>query len=407
MPKLPLISFLLLFAAVSNAQFKADNAKYTTVFPEELCKTLMANQGYTLLDVRSQGEFDDTLSSSEDLNIGHIKDAVHIDIRQLPQRWKELLAYKDKPLFIYCSHSQRSRRASRLLADSGFTKLFNINGGLTDFYNQGIESQACGGLQIVTTIPYKIMSSKELAANVKEGKSYVMIDLRNDSAFKGISIDEKTRVQGRFDEAINVPFDKFSAQHSFVFPSKPILLIDESGNVSPKAAKFLLEKGLKDVSILFDGMEGWSDYTTGAAETPALKWTKFINYNLLSADDFYKMANVKKEFALIDVRTKNEFNNASKNYWQNIGQIKGAVNIPAAELGGASSLPKSKDIPVIVYGFNSQPEIFESAKWFKDKGYKNVSVLQGGIWSLRWTAHNIKGKTYLNDLVVNVPQENE
>src|SRR5438876_142207 len=116
MPKFPLIS-LLLFAAVSNAQFKTDNVKYTTVFPEELCKTLMANQGYALLDVRSQGEFDDTLASSEDLNIGHIKDAVHIDIRQLPQHWKELLAYKDKPLFIYCSHSQRSRRASRLLAD--------------------------------------------------------------------------------------------------------------------------------------------------------------------------------------------------------------------------------------------------------------------------------------------------
>src|SRR5215467_13211753 len=83
---------LLTLAIKANAQFKADNVKYTTVFPEELCKTLMANHGYTLLDVRSQGEFDDTLSSSEDLNIGHIKDALHIDIRQLPQRWKELLA---------------------------------------------------------------------------------------------------------------------------------------------------------------------------------------------------------------------------------------------------------------------------------------------------------------------------
>jgi 3-mercaptopyruvate sulfurtransferase SseA len=98
-----MIIALLLITSTANAQFKADNVKYTTVFPQELCKALMANQGYTLLDVRSQGEFDDTLSSSEDLNIGHIKDALHIDIRQLPRRWKELLAYKDKPLFIYCS----------------------------------------------------------------------------------------------------------------------------------------------------------------------------------------------------------------------------------------------------------------------------------------------------------------
>ena len=100
----------LLVAVTANAQFKADNVKYTTVFPEELCKTLMTNQGYTLLDVRSQGEYDDT-STSAALNIGRVKNSVHIDIRELPKRWKELSAYKDKPLFIYCSHSQRSRRA--------------------------------------------------------------------------------------------------------------------------------------------------------------------------------------------------------------------------------------------------------------------------------------------------------
>jgi rhodanese-related sulfurtransferase len=396
---------LLLIATTANAQFKADNVKYTTVFPEELCKTLMANQGYTLLDVRSKGEVDDT-SSSESLNIGHLKNATHIDIRQLPQRWKELLVYKDKPVFIYCSHSQRSRRASRLLSDSGFTRVYNINGGLTNFYNQGIESNPCAGLEIVTTVPYKIISPKELASNAKQGKSYYIIDLRSDSIFKGISI-EKTKAEGRFNEAVNIPFGKFSTLTSLDIPSKPVLLVDEYGNESPKAAKILIEKGYKDVSILFDGMDAWVDYTTNTRDKAVVKWTRNINYNLLPAEDFNKMINDKKEFALIDVRTKDEFNNASKNYWQNIGQVKGAINIPAAELSMSSSLPVSKDIPVIIYGFNAQPDIFGSAKWLKDQGYKNVSILQGGLWSLRWTSHNIKGKTYLNDLVVNVPPENE
>src|SRR6478752_5599388 len=127
----------LLSVATAHAQFKADNIKYTT----------------------------------------------HIDIRELPKRWRELLAYKDKPLFIYCSHSQRSRRASRLLADSGFTKLYNINGGLTDFYNQGIESNPCQGLEIVTAVPYKILSSKEFNASARQGKSYHIVDLRSDSIF--------------------------------------------------------------------------------------------------------------------------------------------------------------------------------------------------------------------------------
>jgi rhodanese-related sulfurtransferase len=394
---------LLLTATIANAQFKADNVKYTNVFPEELCKTLMANQGYTLLDVRSQGEVDDT-SSSESLNIGHIKNAMHIDIRQLPQRWKELLAYKDKPLFIYCSHSQRSRRASRLLADSGFTKVYNINGGLTNFYNQGIESSPCAGLEIVTTVPYKIMSAKEFASNGRQGKYYV-IDLRSDSIFKGIGA-EKTKAEGHFNEAVNIPFEKFSTLTSFDIPSRSVLLVDEYGNESPKAAKILIDKGYKDVSILFDGMDAWVDYTTNTGDKPIVKWTRNISYNLLPAEDFNKMITAKKEFALIDVRSKDEFNNSSKNYWQNIGQVKGAINIPFAELHASNSLPKSKDTPVIIYGFNSQPDIFESAKWLKDQGYKNVSILQGGIWNLRWTSHNIKGKGYLNDLVVNVPEEN-
>jgi len=396
---------LLLIAATASAQFKADNVKYKTVFPEELCKTLMANQDYTLLDVRSQGEYDDT-STAGGLNIGHVKNSLHIDIRELPKRWKELLAYKDKPLFIYCSHSQRSRRASRLLADSGFTKLYNVNGGLTDFYNQGIESNPCQGLEIVTTVPYKILSSKELNANVKQGKSYYIIDLRSDSIFRGTST-EKTKAEGHFTDAVNVPFDQLKTGSPINIPSRPILLVDEYGDESPEAARLLIEKGFKDVSILFDGMDGWIDHTTNTTEKPAVKWTRNISYTLLAADDFNKMVAGKKELTLLDIRTKDEFNNASKNYWQNIGQIRGAMNIPFAELKTSSSLPQSKDAPIVVYGFNAQPEIFEAAKWLKDQGYKNVSILQGGIWSLRWTSHNIKGKADLNNLVTNVPPENE
>jgi rhodanese-related sulfurtransferase len=396
---------LLLIAATASAQFKADNVKYKTVFPEELCKTLMANQDYTLLDVRSQGEYDDT-STAGGLNIGHVKNSLHIDIRELPKRWKELLAYKDKPLFIYCSHSQRSRRASRLLADSGFTKLYNVNGGLTDFYNQGIESNPCQGLEIVTTVPYKILSSKELNANVKQGKSYYIIDLRSDSIFRGTST-EKTKAEGHFTDAVNVPFDQLKTGSPINIPSRPILLVDEYGDESPEAARLLIEKGFKDVSILFDGMDGWVDHTTNTTEKPAVKWTRNISYALLAADDFNKMVAGKKELTLLDIRTKDEFNNASKNYWQNIGQIRGAMNIPFAELKTSSSLPQSKDAPIVVYGFNAQPEIFEAAKWLKDQGYKNVSILQGGIWSLRWTSHNIKGKADLNNLVTNVPPENE
>ena len=383
------------------SQFKADNVKYKTVFPEDLCKTLKDNPGYVLLDVRSDGEFNDTMSASPSLNIGHIEHALHINITQLPQRWRELTAYKEKPVFIYCSHSQRSRRASRLLADSGFTNIYNVNGGLTDFYSQGIQSADCN-YSIVTTIPYKIVSPKQLAANKT---SYYIIDLRSDSSFSGKSLDERTKMQGRFTSAVNIPFENLQAAISTI-PSKPILLVDGDGGQSPVAAKMLLDKGFTDVSILFNGMDEWLNFITNANQKPNVQWKTYSNFKTLSPDEFNKWMKEKKDFTLVDVRPKNQFNNQSKNYWENIGQIQNAVNIPFSELPSVTNLP-SKSNAVVVYGFNSQNDIFNAAKWFSDNGYKNVYVLQGGIWNLRWASHNLKNKQYLNDWVVNVPAENQ
>jgi rhodanese-related sulfurtransferase len=237
------IIFILLLAATTvQAQFKSDNVKYTTVFPEDLCKTLQANPGYTILDVRSKGEYDDT-SASGSLNIGHIKNALHIDIRQLPARWKELNAYKDKPLFIYCSHSQRSRRASRLLADSGFTKVFNINAGLTDFYLDAAHIPTCTEYLVTQDIPYKIVAPAVMTKNIMNGTSYFLIDLRSDSIFNGTTLVESKKAQGRFQEAINIPFATLNDALSKIPKDKNIMLIDEFGNDSPKAARMMVENG--------------------------------------------------------------------------------------------------------------------------------------------------------------------
>jgi rhodanese-related sulfurtransferase len=388
---------------ISLAQFKADNVKYKTVFPEDLCKTLQANPGYVLLDVRSDGEFYDTTSSSPALNIGHIDNALHINITQLPQRWKELTAYKNKPLFIYCSHSQRSRRASRLLADSGFTNIFNINGGLTNFYDAGIQSDPCAVFKIESSVPYKIVSPKSLL-DTKTLNSYSIVDLRSDSVFKGFS-DERSKNEGRFCTAANIPFKDFMT--SDFNAKKPILLVDEYGDESAKAATMLINKGIKNVSILFDGMAGLSDYIVNNKQLTSPLCTNQVGYSIISGDQFAQMIKSNQSVIVIDVRSKEEFSNTSKNYWQNIGQIKDAINIPLSEIKTSTLLPSSKTQKIIVYGFNSQPEIFESAKALKDLGYKNVYILQGGIWRLRWASHNLKDKMYLNDLVINVPAENQ
>jgi len=402
-----LFYLLLCFVLPATAQFKNDNVKYTTVYPEELCKTLLSHPGYVLLDVRSQGEFDDTLSSSPGLNIGHIKDALHISIQQLPERWKELLPYKDKPLFIYCSHSQRSRRASRMLADSGFTKLFNIDGGLTSFYLQGIAQKPCATFAISTNVHYKLVAPEQLVQHTKAGISYFIIDLRSDSAFNSTTVAEKTRSEGRFSRSVNIPFAKLDESISVIPRNKAILLVDEYGNESPDAAKRLLDKGFKDVSILFNGIDEWVDYSINTDSRIPIEYLVSRSYRLLSADDFDKSLKNKNPAVLVDVRSREEYNNQSKNYWENIGQIKNAISIPANELDSSTLLPASKDALVIVYGFGDPEYVYSAAVALKKQGYRNVAILRGGIWYLRWASHNLKGKEHLNDWVVNVPEQNQ
>ena len=67
---------------------------------------------HIILDVRTLGEFHDSLSRNKHLNIGHIKGAIHVPMQDLQQKHEaieELKQYKDKEKYINCSHRYRTR----------------------------------------------------------------------------------------------------------------------------------------------------------------------------------------------------------------------------------------------------------------------------------------------------------
>ncbi|HRX95107.1 MAG TPA: rhodanese-like domain-containing protein, partial [Chitinophagaceae bacterium] len=131
-------------------------------------------------------------------------------------------------------------------------------------------------------------------------------------------------------------------------------------------------------------------------------------YSIISATRFDKLMKKQPGTILIDVRNADQFSNQSKNYWENLGRLKGAVNIPFEKFEeGIKEKKYSKNSPIILYTFSSQNEVFEAAKKLKESGYLNVSVLLGGIWNMRWTAYNIKEKLYLKDWVTDIPEQNQ
>lgn len=88
-------------------------------------KEMIDGGGFFLLDVRTQGEYDD----------GHISGSILIPVQVIESRLDELP--KDGKILIYCRSGRRSADASRILIDNGFQQVYNMKGGIIDWTNSG------------------------------------------------------------------------------------------------------------------------------------------------------------------------------------------------------------------------------------------------------------------------------
>lgn len=79
----------------------------------------MNKAGAVLLDVRTPAEVAKGMASEA---------AVNVPLQELPQRLSEVP--KDKDLLVYCRSGKRSMAASKFLVENGYTRVFNVEGGI-------------------------------------------------------------------------------------------------------------------------------------------------------------------------------------------------------------------------------------------------------------------------------------
>ena len=254
MKKLLLASTICLLVRFSFAQYINDIKLYRTVSWQQLCKELQGKEQYLLLDVRSKGEFADT-SGTSNYNMGHLKGAKNISLNDLPERLAELEPYKSQTIYVHCSHSQRSRRASKLLSENGFKNVVNINGGMTQFNLERNNTVQCGPDLYETSNSYTLLSPSDVCKLLVKDKNVFILDVRKDSVFMGIATNEKLNANGHFNNAVNIPSAILKKNLNKIPPGKQILVVDDNGDTSPDAAKLLLANGLKNVAVLFNGMQ--------------------------------------------------------------------------------------------------------------------------------------------------------
>jgi len=87
--------------------------------------------GLRLVDVREPEEFSGEL--------GHVPDAVLVPLATVGEAcssWN-----KSEPVVLICRSGKRSSQAALLLASQGFSRLYNLRGGMTAYVAAGLPTE--------------------------------------------------------------------------------------------------------------------------------------------------------------------------------------------------------------------------------------------------------------------------
>ena len=115
--RFPLIT-LLLTATLASAEDLA---------PAQFKKELEAQHGL-VLDVRTPGE----------VARGKLPNASVIDFNAPKFEQRVALIARDKPVFVYCARGGRSAQAAALMTKLGFTRVYNLSGGIGAWSAEGL-----------------------------------------------------------------------------------------------------------------------------------------------------------------------------------------------------------------------------------------------------------------------------
>ena len=118
--------FLLLAVMILTAcgQDKENNqgAVYVNITAEEAKQIMDSEEGYIILDVRTQEEYD----------LGHIPGAIMISHEEIAEKAEGVLTDKDQMILVYCRRGRRSKIAAEALVELGYTNIKEF-GGIIDW----------------------------------------------------------------------------------------------------------------------------------------------------------------------------------------------------------------------------------------------------------------------------------
>ena len=113
---------VLLLTACGQEKESDQEAVYVNITAAEAKRIMDIEEGYAILDVRTQEEYDQ----------GHIPGAILIPNTEIEAKAEKVLSDKDQLILVYCRSGRRSKLASEILVELGYTNIKEF-GGIIDW----------------------------------------------------------------------------------------------------------------------------------------------------------------------------------------------------------------------------------------------------------------------------------
>ena len=117
-----LLLAVMMLTACGQDKENDQGAVYVNITAEEAKEIMDTEEGYVILDVREQDEYD----------AGHISGAILIPFTQIEAKANEMLPDKDQLILVYCRSGRRSKIAAEALVKLGYTNIKEF-GGILDW----------------------------------------------------------------------------------------------------------------------------------------------------------------------------------------------------------------------------------------------------------------------------------
>ena len=117
-----LLLAVMLLTACGQDKENDQGAVYVNITAEEAKQIMDSEEGYIILDVRTQEEYDE----------GHIPGAILIPNTEIEEKAEGVLTDKDQLILVYCRSGRRSKIAAEALVELGYTNIKEF-GGIIDW----------------------------------------------------------------------------------------------------------------------------------------------------------------------------------------------------------------------------------------------------------------------------------